>query len=312
MDYVEEILQLKDQLSFKGKLEIPEKIESIVIAGMGGSGIAGRIFREIYDRQPVVTVDGYDIPEFVDKNTLFVAISYSGNTEETINAMEKARNKGAIIRAITSGGRLQEEVEDSIIIPKGLQPRSAIGFLTVPLLRGAGFKEDEFEEAAKNIEKIDKRKEEFEEIADEIWKERKTPVIYGTPPFREVAYRWKTQFNENSKIISYWSYFPELNHNDTMALENDYRKRDFYFMVLSSKYNSKRIQERIRITSDLCKVNFRMIEGEGESIISQLFTLIHKGDYISYYLAKKRNIDPRDVSIIEKLKKELSRSDINK
>jgi glucose/mannose-6-phosphate isomerase len=312
MDYIEEIKQLREQLLFNLKIEIPDNIENIVIAGMGGSGIAGRIFKEIYDKKPVITVDNYDIPKFVNNKTLFIAVSYSGNTEETITALRKARIKGAIIRAITSGGKLEKEVDDAIIIPKGLQPRSAIGYLTVPLLRGAGFKGTDFDEAAKYVKKIDEKTNEYEEIAEDIWKGRKTPVIFGTPPFRELAYRWKTQFNENSKIISYWSYFPELNHNDTMALENDYRKEQFYFFVLNSKFADKKILDRIRITSNLCKVNFKIIEGEGNSIISQLFTLIHKGDYISYYVARKRNIDPRDVSIIEKLKKELEESDTNK
>ncbi len=312
MDYIEEIKKLKDQLSFAEEIEIPDQVENIVIAGMGGSGIAGRIFKEIYDKKPVLTVDSYDIPEFVNHKTLFVAISYSGNTEETLETVKKARKKGAIIRAITSGGILSQEVKNSIIIPSGLQPRSSIGYLLVPLLRGANIPENEFKEAANNLETMDNNSFYLKDVAKGISTGKKTPVVYGTPPFREVAYRWKTQFNENSKILSYSSYFPELNHNDTMALENDYRKDDFYFIVLESKYMDNKIRERIRITSELCKIKFNIVSGEGESKVSQLFTLIHKGDYISYYLAKERNIDPRDVSIIEKLKKELAKSDINK
>lgn len=307
MDYIEELMGLRNQLDFRGSIEIPDEAENIVIAGMGGSGIAGRIFKEIYSKKPVITVDSYEIPEFIDSGTLFIAISYSGNTEETIAAVEEARRRGAITKAITSGGKLAREVRDTIIIPPGLQPRSSIGYLLIPLLRGAGYGEKDFVEAKKLLKKIDEDNTHLKEIANEIWEGRKTPVVYGTPPFREIAYRWKTQFNENSKLISYWSYFPELNHNDTMALENDYRKGDFYFMVLESAFTDERIQRRIGITSELCNVKFRKIEGEGESIISQLFTLIHKGDYISYHLAKLRNIDPRDVSIIEKLKKELEK-----
>jgi len=100
--------------------------------------------------------------------------------------------------------------------------------------------------------------------------------------------------------------FPELNHNDTMALESTYRKDEFYFFVLSSRTLEKEISNRIRITSELCNIEMHMVEGEGNTPFANTFTLIHKGDYISYFLAKKRGVDPRDVAIIENLKRELA------
>lgn len=311
MDYMEEIRSLKSQLNFKEALEIPKSFRNVVLAGMGGSGVAGRIFQEIYDKKPVTFIDSYEIPSFVDSGTVFIAISYSGNTEETVSATEKALKKGATILGVSSGGRLSEIIPNLILVPKGLQPRSAIGYLTLPLLRGFGLSnEEDITESVKHIEGIDSSASEFEKIANQLNSTKSIPVVFGTPPFRTVAYRWKTQFNENSKILAYSNYFPELNHNDTIPLRDTYRREEFSFFALTSHQTSERIRQRVRITSKLCGLDIKEISGEGNSVLSNLFTLIFKGDLISYYLAKYRGIDPREVSIIEALKSELS--DIDK
>jgi glucose/mannose-6-phosphate isomerase len=306
MDYLEEINSLRDQVSFRKEISLPEKFTSVVIAGMGGSGIAGRIFKDIYGAKPVVIVDSYSIPKFVDSSTFFIAISYSGNTAETISALEEAKKRGAKVAAITSGGMIEDMVPDPVIIPRGLQPRSAIGFLLIPLLRGFGIVTDsDLGEARSTIEKTGRDTSYYEQVAMEIHSGKRIPVIYGTSPFGSIAYRWKTQFNENAKILSYSSYFPELNHNDTMALEKTFRKDEFYFIVLTSGQTEPILRRRIKITSELCNVSFNEINGEGDSTASIIFTLIHKGDYISYFLARYRNVDPRDVAIIEELKERL-------
>lgn len=309
MQYIDEITSLKEQISFPEKIEVPDGIDKIVISGMGGSGIAGRIFQELYTKKPVTLVSSYNIPEFVDSKTLFVAISYSGNTDETLETVKKAKKKGAKIRGIASGGILPEQVEDTVIVPGGYQPRSAIGYLTIPLLRGFGlFDESEIEIVKELLIRDDTYPDPLQKIADEIFSNTMIPVIFGTPGFNGVAYRWKTQFNENAKVLAYSTSFPELNHNDTMALENTYRKPEFYFFVLTHKSQEKEIVDRIRITSKLCKIGMNKIVGDGITQFSNTFTLIHKGDYISYFLAKKRGVDPRDVAIIENLKKELRES----
>jgi glucose/mannose-6-phosphate isomerase len=309
MEYIEEITSLKEQISFRGMIDVPSAIDNIVIAGMGGSGIAGRIFKEFYTKKPVTLVRSYDIPEFVGPKTLFVAISYSGNTEETLLATKKAREKGAQITAISTGGKLAELVKDTVIVPDGYQPRSAVGYLTIPLLSGFElFNEPELDVAKKLLINSDVNVNPYKKFADEIFSGSKIPVIFGTPGFDSVAYRWKTQFNENAKVLAYSTSFPELNHNDTMALENTYRKDEFYFFVLTHKPLEKEIADRIRITSKLCKFEMKEVEGEGTSLFSKVFTLIHKGDYISYFLAQKRGVDPRNVAVIENLKNELRKS----
>ncbi len=309
MEYIEEITSLKNQVSFRETLEAPEGIENVVIAGMGGSGIAGKIFQELYTKKPVSLVTSYDVPEFIGQKTLFVAISYSGNTEETIQAVNKAKKRGAQIRAISSGGKLAELVENTVIVPRGFQPRSAVGYLSVPLLRGFGLLDDKDVELTKNLlNDLDTHQSQFEKFGNDIFQNKSIPVIFGTPGLNAIAYRWKTQFNENAKVLAYSTSFPELNHNDTMALENTYRKDEFYFFVLTSRMLEKEISNRIRITSELCNIEMHKVEGEGNTVFANTFTLIHKGDYISYFLAKKRGVDPRDVAIIENLKRELAES----
>ncbi len=310
MEYIEEIRSLERQLSFRKVIEIPDHFDNIVVAGMGGSGIAGMILRDFYSEKPVILVNSYGIPDFVDSKTLFIAISYSGNTEETLEATRRAMEKGAHIRAVTTGGRLAEVVDESVIIPEGYQPRSAVGFLTIPIFMGLGLvDESEVEETRKLLRGSDLSVDPFRKFAGEIFDGEKIPVIFGTPGLGSVAYRWKTQFNENAKVLAYSTSFPELNHNDTMALENTYRKDEFYFFVLTPKSVEKEINKRIRITSELCRVVLNRVEGEGSTLFSNIFSLIHNGDYISYFLAQKRGVDPRNVKIIEKLKVELKKQD---
>jgi glucose/mannose-6-phosphate isomerase len=306
MEYLQEITSLKDQILTEAEVKVPRGIDNVVIAGMGGSGIAGRIFQEFYGARPVTLVNSYEIPNFVDSRTFFIAISYSGNTEETLRASEEAIRKGAKVAAISSGGKLAGLVKDTVLVPGNFQPRSVVGYLTLPLLRGFGLiKYSDIQKTRKLLENIDLHTKPLERFAKELSEERKIPVIFGVPYLNSVAYRWKTQFNENSKVMAYSASFPELNHNDTMALEKTYRKDELYFFVLTSRLSSKKIKSRIKITAEICGINIREIEGEGSSLFSNVFTLIHKGDYISYFLARERGVDPRDVSVIEKLKNEL-------
>ncbi|MGC8644811.1 MAG: bifunctional phosphoglucose/phosphomannose isomerase [Thermoplasmata archaeon] len=306
MDYVEEILSLSKQLGFDGEIKVRGDFHNVVIAGMGGSGIAGRIFAQMYSRKPVILVDSYDIPDFVGPSTFFVSLSYSGNTEETISATEKAMKRGASVAAVTTGGKLSEIVGEVVLIPSGLQPRSAVGYLTIPLLRGFGILgEDDVSETRRELQDIDRNTLDLENAASEIFQGKKIPVILGTKDTEAVSYRWKTQFNENSKILAYSANFPELNHNDTMPLRFTYRKEEFHFFSIITKFTPQAIRRRIEVTSRLCGLKLNEVRGEGESYLSNIFTLIHKGDYISYFLGKMRGVDPRDVGIIEDLKSSL-------
>ena len=307
MDYREEIESLADQLSFGAKINGID-YDKIVIAGMGGSGIAGKIFQELYTKKPVLTVEDYNIPEFVDKHTLFIGMSYSGNTEETLSAVSLAKKKGARIATISSGGRISDLGEENITIPKvGMQPRAAIGYLLVPLLLSFGLSSKaELARAKKLVESLDSSNSECEHHAKELLKNSKIPVIYGVTPFKTIAYRWKTQMSENAKVIAYANSFPELNHNDTMALAETSRKGLFYFFVFES--DDAKMNKRIELTSRVTDTQFHMIKPKGESVTEKLFYLIHYGDYISYHLGRLRGLDTRDIGLVEDIKRGLSKA----
>lgn len=310
MKFIEELKNLKEQVKFKASFEINRGYENIVIAGMGGSGIVGNIFKELYTEKPVITVDDYFIPEFVNEKTLFIGISYSGNTEETLSATEQAIEKRAYILTISSGGKLKDLGSQNIKVPPGLQPRSSLGYMLLSLINTFMPQDNDIiERTYKLLDHLDNDNESIKTQANEIGIKNKIPVIYGYSPFKAVAYRWKTQFNENSKILAYSNSFPELNHNDTMPLRDTYLKDKFIFFSFGAPVNHK-IMARINITSEITNTNFINIDPLGNSIFEKLFYLVHYGDYISYYLALYRGKVPEDVSIIEKLKLKLKNNNV--
>ncbi len=308
MDFIEELRTLKEQLMFEHKFNVPKTTKNVVIAGMGGSGIVGKIFTELYSSLPVYLVDDYSAPDFVSKETVYIAISYSGNTEETVSSLQEAIRKGANTVAITSGGKLLDMSHQRVVIPKGLQPRSALGYMLTPLLKSFGaVQQHEFKEAYDLLSRIDANHHEEEQIAHDIYVSEKVPVIYGVPPYKAVAYRWKTQFNENSKILAYSGSLPEINHNDTMALKGTYRRDEFYFIALTDGRNNT-VERRIGITENITGIKFRRIKVEGKSALARVMAAVHIGDYITYHLAKLRGKDPLDVGVIEELKERLQES----
>ncbi|MFG1459798.1 MAG: bifunctional phosphoglucose/phosphomannose isomerase [Thermoplasmataceae archaeon] len=302
---IDELKSLRQQLLFSGKFDPPE-FRNCVIAGMGGSGIAGRIFSDIYTKKPVICLSSYEIPDFVDSDTLFIGMSYSGNTEETIAAFREAERRGAQMAAITSGGALEKMCHRTVKIPQGLQPRSALGYLFVPLalsiILGAA---EDLIEASNLVTEIDNDNSWIKTMADSMVDKGRIPVILGYPPFQSVAYRWQTQFNENSKLLSFNLTFPELDHNAIMALEKTYNKDSFVYYTLGGAQG--RIKNRINFTLDLTSTENIEIPVKGKSIIAKTFYLTHIGDYISYYAALKRKVEPLDVTTIERLKGLLSK-----
>ena len=306
MEFIEELRFLKEQMKFKEKVEVPRGISNIVIAGMGGSGIAAMIFQEFYSKLPVTWANDYRAPDFVSESTLFIAISYSGNTEETLSATNQAIRKKAHVVTISAGGKLQGIGTQHIAIPRtDMQPRSASGYMLIPILAGFGlFTELEADGAYKFLADLDADNAKCLAHAKAIYERSAIPVIYGPHPYKGVAYRWKTQFNENSKVLGYSNSFPELNHNDTMAIAQTYLKDKFYFMAFES--GLERITKRIDVTQSITGSRFATIKPKGSSDIERMFYLLHYGDYVSYHLGRLRGVDPTDVSLIEQLKKNIA------
>jgi len=306
--------QCKTALELPKGMSVSGKVDRIVIAGMGGSAVGGDILKAYMHESkiPVFVVKDYSIPNFVDENTLFFAVSYSGNTEETLSAYEEATRKKAKIVAVTSGGQLADKAKKVLKIPGGLQPRAALGYLFFPVLgvlANSGIVDvngREIEEMFAILSKTGDFKAVGERIAKKIG--LRTPLIYASELLSPVAYRWKTQFNENSKVAAFHHSFPEMNHNEIAGYQN-VNRNDFIAVLIRDANDNARIKLRMDITKEIIssRVDIEEIFTRGEGLLSRMFSGIYYGDFASYYLALVNRVDPAPVSVIENLKKKLAK-----
>lgn len=296
-------------------------VDKVVVIGMGGSAIAGSLLQAYCsEKAPSLHVHvskGYDVPAFVDGRTLVFAISYSGNTEETLSAVKSAMRKGAKIVAVTSGGKLKlqaEQLNKAIVeVPEGIQPRAALPYLFLPLLNvmhNSGLIPDPSSEVSSAINALKASvvsyRERARSLADKLI--GKIPLIYASDRMAGVAYRWKTQLNENAKIHAFTHVFPELNHNELVGYTK--LNANYYTIMLEDESDSRRIKERIKLTKEIIGskgVPSTQIVIKGENLLTRILSAVHIGDLTSVYLAKLTGVDPEPVAIIEDFKKQLGR-----
>ncbi len=317
---IEEGIKISNEASIRAY----DNIRNVVICGMGGSGIGGRIFKKIAEKEveiPIETVHHYNIPSYVDENTLVIASSYSGNTEETLSCVEKAKEKGAKIIGISSGGKLQEFCRDNecdiILIPGGQPPRTALAFSLIQLF-GIFIKNKWISEERKNDflsakTLIEKEKLNIQEKAQDLalFLYRKVPVLYGEAIMEPVLIRARQQFNENSKVLCWHHVIPEMNHNELVGWGGGDERFAVVFFELIGDLKNKKNQKRMGITSSLIskKTPFVMkIEAKGVSIIEQFIYLIHVVDWASLYLSGKNEVDPMEIDVIDFLKEKIKES----
>lgn len=308
-----------------------EAISHIVVTGLGGSAIGGDLLRVYAAGRcsiPVVVNRDYVLPEFVGADTLVFAVSYSGNTEETLSAYGEARKKGAPVIAVTTGGKLGEAAAGDgvpvIKIPSGIAPRAATGFLFLPTLRvlqRLGVlpgKVDEITEMIALLKDLRKKlapetpaeENPAKQIARKL--HRKLPVIWGAAGTTEVvAQRWKGQINENAKAPAYWNVLPELNHNEIVGFQFPLEiLNQVHVIILRDEHDHPRVHKRVEITRDLIKDvadGCTEVWASGGGTLARLYSLIYTGDYASVYLAALYGVDPGPVTVIDHLKKELAK-----
>ncbi len=304
--------QCREALGLPQGIAAKGEIRNIVVAGMGGSAIGGDLLKAYLSNAnvPVFVNRDYKVPGFVDKNTLVFAVSYSGNTEETLSSFIDARSKNAQIIAITSGGRLAEECDKVIKIPAGLQPRAALGYLFFPMLgilHNSGIakvRNSELNEMISILKQTDK----FDSLGAELSKKikGKIPIIYASENLGAAAFRWKTQINENAKLPAFYNVFSEMNHNEIAGYRG--MDKNFAAVLIRDKYDNERIKKRM----DICKiimgnaVDVVEAETQGEGLLARMFSAIYLGDFVSYHLAMWNRVDPSPVEIIENMKKKLA------
>lgn len=322
-----------DALDCMNNFRLPRKksvIENIVIAGMGGSAIGGDIiqsfFNETYER-PIFVVRDYKLPAFVNERSLVITASYSGETEETLSAFNDALQKKATIVGISSGGTLEQLCKKQntvyIKIPGGRAPRCATAYMFIPqfvivsMLCDYNYKKEIentrkilYDLREKLIADVPANKNPAKKIAMDIY--NSFPVIYGNGIIAPIAKRWRTQFNENSKILARDDVFPELNHNDIVGWSGDNFPERFTVILLRDKteYENLRIKKRIEISKSLVlKKSKKVIEvyAHGNTKLARMLSLMYIGDFVSIYLALLRGIDPYPVEVINKLKEMLGK-----
>lgn len=297
------------------------RISNVLISGMGGSGIGGNMATEIANTEaemPIIVNKDYFLPNFVSKNSLVIISSYSGDTEETVKALEEAITRNAHIVCITSGGKIKQLAKehnlDIILVPTGMPPRAALGFSLVQLLHilnfygviSAKYKTS----LTRAIELLDTEESNIVRDAKQtaLELENKNIIIYGTAGMESVALRFRQQVNENSKRLCWHNVFPELNHNELQGWKEKNNKLAVVIFRNETDYlrNAKRIDISKEIISHY-DATIKEVYSKGSSQLEHMLYLIHWGDWLSYFLAERKGIDTMDIKVINYLKSELAK-----
>ena len=300
-------------------------IESVVITGLGGSAISGDLFINFFKNElevPFYVNRSYILPEFVNKNTLLIVSSYSGNTEETISVFNSALKKKCRIVCITSGGMVEKiAAKNKIPVVKilpGFHPRYALGLSFFSLLKVVNkLKVAEVKPSLVNsIIKL------YKDKAKVFSKEKNIalnyaeqligyiPVIYSAEGYTSsIGYRLKCQFNENSKLSAFQNILPEMNHNEIVGWEsfNENQIKVKVINILDKEYPAQ-IKKRFKITSEIIsenKTGIINLESEEKSFKVRLMDLIYLSDWITYYTGVLRGYDPAEIRNIDHLKNRL-------
>jgi glucose/mannose-6-phosphate isomerase len=299
----------------------------LVVAGMGGSAIGGALARAAlgdHASRPIFVTRAYGLPTWTTPETMVLCASYSGDTEETLACYESAGALGAKRTVVTTGGRLAEMARaDSVPViplPGGFQPRAAVAYMTVAALEvaalcGAGPRlTSEIDVAASHTEQLVAEwgpDAPEDSLAKRIARglHGTTPVIAGAGLTTPIAYRWKTQINENAKQPAFWGELPELDHNEIVGWEGARDVGRFAAVFLDDSDAHPRVKRRVELTeqliADSAAASFRL-ETRGQNSVERVMSLVLLGDLVSIYLAALRGVDPARVQVLDELKSALS------
>ena len=318
MNFEDLILSLKEQLSYNFKIENKKNfkdIENFVLVGMGGSALSGGVIKSFNPKIPLLVHKSYNLPCIKNKKkTLIIFSSYSGNTEEVLDALKMAKKEKLNFAIIAKGGKLieiakKEKVSYIQIPDKNLQPRMALGFsvnaLFTILNEEKGIKE------LKNLSNkinFNSLKKEAKTLSKKI--KNLIPLIYSSNKNIELAYNLKIKFNENAKAPAFYSEIPESNHNEISGFNKRTLKfaNNFILIFLEDSIDHTRIKKRIEITKNIYKKEgFKTltIKLKGDNFLEKYFIAGVLIDYTTIFLAQSYGFDPISVPTIEKLKEQL-------
>jgi glucose/mannose-6-phosphate isomerase len=308
-------------------LEPWDSPDGLVVAGMGGSAIGGQLARAIlgdHASRPLLGARAYGLPPWTTPDTTVLCASYSGNTEETLACYEAAGVIGAQRVVVTAGGKLAElaRADGVPVVPVagGFQPRAAVAYMTVAALQVAALcgvgpgMNSELDVAADHLEALViewGREGPPDALAKTLARalHGTVPVVAGAGLTTPIAYRWKTQVNENAKMPSYALELPELDHNEIVGWGTASEFGRFSAVFLDDADMHPRVKARIDLTARLIApgaVGVHRVESRGQTTAERVFSLVLLGDLVSVYLAALRGIDPEPVEILVRLKAELA------
>jgi glucose/mannose-6-phosphate isomerase len=304
-----------------------DAVDNVLVMGMGGSGITGELLQVIagpFMPVPVVVVKGYVPPSYVNERTLVIAVSFSGDTEETVDAVETAAAGGGRVVAVTRGGRLGDLAErwGAPVVPvaDGIpQPRAAIGALAIPplvVLERMGLFPGAGEWIAGAVDQLRTRRDELirvdnpaELMARRIG--RTLPIVYGGGGLGAVAaMRWKTEVNENARVAAFWNSSPELCHNEIAGWgqHGDMTRQVFTLVKLRHDYEHPQVMHRFDLIDEVAEevlAGIETVQAEGEGNLAQLLDLCMFGTFTSLHLAAQEGIDPGPVPVLDWVKERL-------
>lgn len=301
------------------------KIKNIILTGLGGSAIGGELVQNFFRTElkyPYAVNRNYELPPYVNENTLVIASSYSGNTEETLSALNQALENNCQIVCVTTGGKMEEIAKKNNLpvgkLLKGYQPRFALWinfFTVVNVLNSLKLVPDQTENVKQVIELLKRKGEEYSKEQNDALSLAENlvgyvPLIYSVADYTSVVgTRFKGQFNENSKQHAFFSYFPELDHNEIMGWEG-YSPQQMNIKLINiwdDDYHPQ-VKKRLEITSEVIrKAKCEIIDLKSNEANSKLrlVDLIYFGDWTTYYYAIIRGFDPTTIDNINYLKERL-------
>lgn len=320
--YEQNILNFNKQLSFKNiklvnadALKKGGKPDGIIIAGMGGSALAGDLVKFLAKdyglKIPVIVWKDYGLPRTNFKNPLFIAVSFSGNTEETIFAFS-ASKKYKLRAVVISSGKLEKlalknHAVAALFSAGDLLPRQSLGLLFYGVVSIIRLKFPEFKIAEFN----DLRSADFQQQGRGLARllKNRIPVIYASAANQTIAYNWKIRFNETAKIPAFWNVLPEMDHNEIVGFETSRFASKFSAIFLNDFNDSPRVKKRFKITKKLLKQRGVLCFDavlSGRNILEKFWKAVMLADWIAFYSAKLANVNPVATPIIDQIKKAMT------
>ncbi len=301
-----------------------DRVENVVVLGMGGSGMAGDLLAATagpFLALPVVVSKGYELPAFVGEASLVFAVSFSGNTEETVEAASTAAVEGARLVVVTKGGELGRLGRSwgvpVVDVPGDIaQPRAAVGALAVPalvVLEEIGLFVGAQQWIDFAVEQLRRRRDQLlapssiaRELAAAIG--RTLPIFYGGGQIgAAAAQRWKNQVNENAKVAAFWNTQPELCHNEVAGWgqHGDLTRQVFTAVNLRHEFEHPQVVRRFEVVTAMLEEVVSSVEevwAEGEGQLAQLLDLILVGDFATLHLAASEGLDPGPIPALDQVK----------